>query len=383
MQYIKMGKKRAKLNLGDVFIGLVILIGIILIFNIFLAFNLNKGIKENASAAQEKLKPARIEVVFIKNSKCPECFDISQIASHLKSANANITKQSSVEFDTKEGRNMISRYKIQKIPAAVITGDIDKLNIQGLEKRDNALVLANIELPYTDAATGAVEGRVTMYILKDPSCQKCNDLISLISQIKATGVRISEQKNITITSAEGQELVKKYNIGFAPTIILSKDASAYPIIQQAWLQIGSKESDGSYVLRGGIQYPALPFINLSTGRLRGLVDIIYITDKSCPECYDARQHKQILENSFGMKFEKEDTYDIRDATGKELIAKYSIAQVPTAILSDEVGIYPSSQLLKQFYTVEEDSFYVFRNASIVGTYRDLATNEIVKAANIG
>ena len=127
-----------------------------------------------------------------------------------------------------------------------------------------------------------------------------------------------------------------------------------------------------------------PFINLTTGKLRGVVNIVYLTDKSCAECYNASQHREIIANpqSFAVKLEKEETYDISDAKGKELIAKYNITQVPTVILSDEISAYPASLALKQFYSVEKDSFYVFRLLSIVGTYRDLATSQIVKAQQI-
>ena len=186
----------------------------------------------------------------------------------------------------------------------------------------------------------------------------------------------SEEKNFLTDSNEGNELIKKYNIGFVPTIILSKDAELYSIMQQAWLQIGSKEEDGYYVLR----LISPPFINLTTNELKGIVDISYLTDKSCLECYDVNQHKEILANQqgFAVSFDKEEVYDINDAKGKELIAKYNITQVPTIILSDEISVYPSSRLLNQFFSIEKDGQYVFRRAQVLGTYKDLTTNQVIK-----
>jgi hypothetical protein len=262
----------------------------------------------------------------------------------------------------------------------IIKGEIEKISMQGLEKNQDALLFTQISPPFTNAETGKIEGRVTLYHLKDTACKKCNDLTILINQIKAAGVRIYDEKIISSNSDEGKDLIKKYSIGFAPSIILSKDASVYEIMQQAWPQIGTKESDGSYVLRAA----SPPFINLTTEKLRGVVNIVYLADKSCAECYNVSQHKEILANpqSFAVKLENEETYDISDAKGKELIAKYSITKVPTAILSDEISAYPASIALKQFYSVEKDSFYVFRLLSIVGTYKDLATGQIVKAQQI-
>ncbi len=279
------------------------------------------------------------------------------------------------EFDSNEGKAIISKYKIEKIPTVVVTGEIDKFTIQGLEKRENALLLTRLEPPYTNAANGEILGRVTLYNLKDSACEKCSDLTPLINQIKGAGIKISQEKIINPESNEGKELLKKYNLDFAPTIILSKDAVAYEIMKEAWPQIGTIEKDGYYVLR--LVYP--PFINLTTSKLRGLVDIIYLTDKSCKECYDVNLHNQIITNpqSFAINLDKEETVDISDAKGKELIDKYNITQVPTTILSSEVAVYPSSEALKQFFTVEKDGSFVFRIASVLGNYKDLTTNKVV------
>ena len=365
-----------KLNIENIFIGITILLGVIIIINIILTFNINSNLKKSTQAAMEKLKPAKIELTLIRNSKCSDCFDISAVVNHIKSANVNITKETMHEFDSKDAKNAINKYKIEKIPALLITGEIEKINIQGLEKKENALLFAQINPPYTNAATGKIEGRVTLYNLKDSACEKCSNLTPLISQIKLAGVKIYEEKTIAPDSTEGKELVKKYSIDFVPTIILSKDAALYSVMQQAWPQVGSRENDGSYVLR--VASP--PFINLTTGKLRGIVSIIYLTDKSCTECYDVSQHKEILTSpQFAIKLEKEETYDVNDAKGKELVANYNITHAPTVILSNEVGIYPSANYFKQFFSVEKDGAYVFRRLSSVWTYKDLATNKIVEA----
>ena len=175
-----------------------------------------------------------------------------------------------------------------------------------------------------------------MVTVSDIACAKCGDITKLINQMKASGIKIVEQKNISSSSDEGTALISKYNLDFVPTIILSKDADAYPIVNQAWIQLGTKEADGSYVLR--TVYP--PYINLTTGKLSGIVDIVYLTDKSCAECYNVSVHNQILTSpqTFAVKFDKQATVDISDAAGKELLAKYNITKVPTVILSNEVSV---------------------------------------------
>ncbi len=375
----KKGAKKGilkKINLGDIFIVLVILLGIVLIINILITYNLNKDLKKGTEAAKEKLKPAKIELLLIRNSECSDCFDISAVPDSIRQYNVNVTAERILEFDSNEGKKILRRYKVGKVPAVIVTGEIEKVSMEGFEKKENALLLAGLEPPYTDAVTGEIRGRVVLYNLKDSGCEKCNALSLLTAQIKGAGVKIYQEKNIEPGSDEGKELIKKYSISFVPAIILSKDASEYDVIQQAWPQIGSRENDGAYVLR----LPSPPFVNLTTGKLRGVVDIAYLTDKSCAECYDVSQHKEILTNqqSFAVRLGKEEAFDISDAKGKELIAKYNITQAPAIILSGEISVYPSSQLLKQFFSVEKDGSYVFRMLSAVGTYKDLTKNEVVK-----
>ncbi len=374
-KFHKTMSSKKKFNLYNAFIGLIILLAVILLINIFLTLNLSNDLKKSAEAAKESVKPAKIELAVVKNSRCADCFDISAVLNYIKAAKLNVTKENIYEFDSAQGKQLTVKYGIEKVPSVIITGEIDKLQMQGPVKNKDALIFAP-EPPYTNISTGKIEGRVVLYYL-DPQCTKCRDISLLITQIKGAGIRISAQKNVTPDSDEGKNLIKKYNIEFAPAIIMSKDASAYSIIQKAWPPIGSKEADGSYVFR----LAAPPFINLTTGKIRGLVGITYLADKSCTECYDVKLHKEILTNpqTFGMYVDNEEAVDIADAKGKEMIAKYNITKVPATILSDEVSVYPSSKALGQFFSLEKDGYYVFRKLEVLGTYKDLPTNQVVKA----
>ncbi|MEK6946748.1 MAG: hypothetical protein AABX32_04015 [Nanoarchaeota archaeon] len=365
-----------KLNNYYIFVGLSVLLAIIILFSIMQTFSINSALKDKTEKAKELAKPAKIELSVIKNSKCTDCFDILQIVEYIKSAKVEVTSEKNVEFDSAEGKQLVAKYNLEKIPNVVVTGEIDKANLEGFEKKNNALIFTQIPPPYTNATSGEVKGRISLVILADPTCTKCDNITTLVNQMKSSGIIMAEQKNVNSNSDEGKSLIAKYNIGFVPTIILSKDAGAYPIINQAWGQLGTVESDGSHVLR--TVYP--PYINLTTGNLRGIVDITYLTDKSCTECYNVSTHRQILASpqTFAIKIDKETTVDVSDAEGKSLVLKYNITQVPTVIMSSEVSVYPASQALNQFFSVEKDGSYIFRKLSVVGVYRDLTTNQVVK-----
>ena len=365
-----------KPNLWIIFLALILVLGISLIFLNIQIFSLNKELKLKVQKTAEASKPANIQLTSIRNSKCNVCSDIAAAISSIKGLKVNVTKENTLEFDSKEAKGIISKYDIENVPAVVVTGEIDKMDSEGFTKKDDALLFSGVLPPYTNAATGKVEGRVTVTILKDKECLKCDDLDALTSQIKAAGIRIYSEKNISSDSTEGKAVVGKYKIDFVPSLILSEDAGVYGIIQNAWLQIGTKENDGSYVLR--TVYP--PYINLTTGELKGLVKITYLTDRSCAECYNVSLHKQILESpqSFGIALDSEETYDISDAKGKELMAKYNITSVPTVILSNGVNVYPTKQAMKQFFTGEIDGSYVFRSPEVLGAYKDTSTGNIVR-----
>ena len=359
-----------------IFIGISVVLGLILIFSIYQTFSINSTIKDKAAKAAEIAKPAKIELSIIKDSRCKDCFDASQLVTFIKTAKVEVISEKNVDFDSAGGKVLLAKYNLDKVPTVVVTGEIDKINLKGFEKKDSALVFTQVPAPYVNTTSGETIGRISLVTVSDIACAKCGDITKLINQMKASGIKIVEQKNISSSSDEGTALISKYNLDFVPTIILSKDADAYPIVNQAWIQLGTKEADGSYVLR--TVYP--PYINLTTGKLSGIVDIVYLTDKSCAECYNVSVHNQILTSpqTFAVKFDKQATVDISDAAGKELLAKYNITKVPTVILSNEVSVYPGSQALKQFFSIEKDGSYVFRQPSVVGAYMDLTTNQVIK-----
>src|SRR3989344_2332293 len=254
-----------------ILISILAVLGIILLANIFFTLSVSKSLKKNIETANEAARPGEIEITLIENSACLDCSDISEVVDYVKSVKSNVTKETTLEFSSSEAKQLISKYQIKKIPAILVTGELSKIAIEGFEAKNDALVFADTPAPYIDAATGKVKGKVSLTLLKDASCEKCNDLKLLISQMKLSGIVVSEEKNATLGSAEGQQLASKYKINFVPTLLLSEDAADYPIIQQAWPQIGTKESDGNYVLR--LVYP--PYINLTTNELNGLIDVVY------------------------------------------------------------------------------------------------------------
>ncbi len=374
----KMMMEDSKLESAVIILTAIFLI--IVIFNQYQIYSINMNIKENIREAEELKKPASIELYIIADRKCDGCYDISGITESIKNnKNLNITSSEALSFDSEKTKGFISKYGIKNLPAIVIKGDIDKAQnaIQGTSKMDDALIFQNLPPPYYEVAANEIRGLVTLMHIKDSSCGKCSGTSSFGAQLMATGVKIAKEETLDAKDVKANELMKKYKIEALPTVILSPDASYYPVVAEAWPRIGSKEDDGSYVMRNINP----PYLNVSSGKVSGIVNVTLLTDKSCSECYNATLHREILEQGFRITIGNLSTFDISDKKGKGLVEKYRISAVPTVIVSEDAKYYNNFVLSwKGVGSTESDGSFVFRKfeAWPGQTYKDLATNTIVE-----
>ncbi len=366
---------KISLSSKNILILLLAIMLVVTIMNISYIFNVESNLEKSRLEENERQRPARIELLVISDPKCGDCFDVSTILNSIKKLNVNVTKESRLDFQAKEAKELLSKYDLEKIPSIIIKGETEKAAVQGFAKKDDALVLAKTEAPYTNSTTGEIKGRVMLTFL-GADCDECNDLRNLINQMKLAGIKIMSEKNVSYESPEGMKLAEKYKFEFIPTIILSREAEMYEVVQKVWPQVGSKEKDGSFVYR--MQSP--PYINTTTGQLIGLVDLTVLNDNGCEECYSPDLLTKTLQNqkSFAIRFDKIENLDISDPRGKEFISRYNITKVPAVILSEDIDYYPSKAGLKQLFSIEKDGSYVFRKPDIMGAYKDLTKNVIIK-----
>lgn len=360
----KIKQKIEKIPLEKVFIWLILILFLIFIFNTFSINTLKKDVTEKVALAEEEARPAEIELTII-DSACPNCFDINLITDNLKSKNIEITNEETLTKD--QASDLIQKYSITKLPSLIVEGEIDKFDL-GLEKKDNVLLFNNPEPPYYDLATNTVLGLVELTLINDQTCTECTDLSPITNQFKQI-MTISNEK--TLSRDQASDLISKYSITKIPTIILSKEASLYGIIIGDWDQVGTIENDGSLVVRDVNP----PYIDVITNKVKGIVKLTYIVDKSCTDCYDVTNHKQILDN-FGVYISGEETKDISESSS--LISKYNIEKIPTIILSEQSSEYPRlTAVWKDVGTVEDDGTYIFRETQLMGVSKDLTTGEII------
>ncbi len=373
-------EKKAKEPLATRLMPVLLVLAVVFsIINIFILQGRVSEINEAEKIMAEKLKPAELNIIKINAENCDFCYDIDKAVEELKKQNVDIKKEDSFSGNSQEGKELIAKYGIKKLPALLVDGELDRneqlknyFSKKG-EIKENKLIYTSIEAPYYDNSMNKISGVVDVILIKDSSCEKCSDLGFIIDALKQAGVYVSGEKSVEYNSEEGQKLIVKYEIKQIPAILISKEIDYYESVRQDLNKIDAKLK-GDYYIMHSINPP---YRDLSRARVVGLVDVIYFTDSVCPGCYDVTLNKDILER-LGIVMKEEKTVDVTSSEGKYLKDKYQINKLPIILISPEVKVYETFvQVWKNVGSEESDGWFVMRRPELLGTYKDLAEGKIV------
>lgn len=333
---------------------------------------------------QAPAAPELLELrILVLGSDCNNCWNPQAALAFLAGQpSVNIT---SVENKTiAESEELAATYAVARYPAVLVLGETNNLTIDNFDKRQDALVFDQAPAPYYDVATKKTRGQVTLTVLSAPNCPDCFNLTQVLDQFKENGIAVTSQKTVPSQSEEGKALIARYAIERLPTLIMSNDSLEYPLISDIWAEVGTVENDGKLVLRS--VYP--PYVNVTSGKTEGLVDLTLITDEKCAECYNASILEELFAVGLNMKLRDAKTVDVTSARGKLLIKKYAIELVPTVVASSDANIYPVvAQVWNQIGTVEKDGALVARNIAVIEraigapiSYRNLTSGDITMSS---
>lgn len=322
---------------------------------------------------------AKLDLTEIQAPVCDKCYTLASTIANLKTQNVNLTEHVIYSSAT-DAQSLISKYGITKLPALVIIGEINKTSALtgywsniGVVKNDAVIIEA--QPPYYSVKDSMVVGLVTITRIVDSSCKLCTDLSSIVRTFENAGIVIASDISVEYNSTDGKALTSTYELNEVPAVIVSKNVLEYPAMVSLWPQLNATEKNNNYALH--LTRP--PYRDLATNRIVGLVDMIYISDSTCSECYDVMVHKQIVGASFGVALVNETLLDISSVEGKALVSKYKIQAVPTFVMSPDAKYY---NILMQVWpsvgTTEANGWYVFRNITqMQSNYRDLETGNVV------
>ncbi len=339
--------------------------------------------EEKIAAAQEAARPANVRLTKITVAGCSACFDLAGAVASFKQQKVSLSEERTLAADVPEARSLIAELGIARLPTYLVTGEVTRPNLEGFVKsngeiKNGTFVFTNVTPVFVDPASGQERGKVAVTYLTDAGCPQCVDPKLTVAAYQRAGVKITEEKAIAWNSAEGKRLIGQYRIAKLPTFLMSADTSYYPAIAAAWSRLGTVEPDGTYVAR----QLRPPYRDVAQGQVVGLVEVVYLTDSRCPDCYDARDvHREILTQGFGVGIRSERTVDANTPAGRSLVSKYKITQVPTLLISPAVDEYANlTSVWPRVGTTETDGWYVFRQIVQLGgvTYKDLSSNQVIR-----
>jgi thiol-disulfide isomerase/thioredoxin len=364
-----------------IFLALAIIVSAV---NISLISTRSEKVQEAIRLAEQQNQPAKLELIKITASSCPDCFDIDSIINNLKTSNVNITSEKTLEFSSAEAKQLVSQYKIEKLPTVIVLGEVNKSTVTQLwnqnwqiEMKDGTQVSAvysAVNPPYLVAESGTIKGLVNLTHIVDQSCSECADLGQVINFFKQQGVKFSSEKTVDYSSSDGKELISIFGVREVPAVIISKDILDYTSIAQVWAQLNATEKQGFYALHTTVP----PYRDLATDKIKGLVSVIYLNDSTCTTCYNVQVNKLILERNFGVVIENETTIDVSSDSGKALLKQYNVTMVPIMLASPDAGVYATFvQVWPQVGSVEKDGWFVMRKPEVLGSYKNLATGQVI------
>ena len=366
-----------------------VFLGIALVATIAGALFATKTLSEltkKIAGAKEAARPANIKITKITTPNCSDCFNLDEAISTFKKQNVSVGEEKTVAFDSSEGQFLIKQLGVQRVPTYIVAGEVTKKNLEGFIKsngeiKNDTFVFTKVNPIFIATDTKKEMGKVAATVLTDSSCSQCLDPKLTIEAYKKAGVKITDEKEVAWNSAEGQQLISQYKVTKLPTFLLSSDIDLYDQVKANWTRIGTVESDKTYVARN----LNLPYRDIEKGQIVGLVNLVYLNDSTCTDCYNAEQvQKPILTQGFGVGLLSERTVDVNSVEGQGLVAQYKVTKVPTILLSSEADQYVNlKNVWPSVGTVEQDGWYVFREVNRLGKviYKDLASNQVIRPAS--
>lgn len=238
-----------------------------------MVFNLLTNSAVNAKVAQQKeeARPANLEMTIIQDSNCKECFDITKVITSLEKLNIKITKKNFIERTNDEGKALIEKYQIKKVPMFILTGEINKGNdlkaaLSKTGTTQNDVFIYELKSgPYAVATTGEIKGKTNLLLIADVTCANCYDVTQHEIILSQFGL-FPQSKVVDAKSAEGKKAINKYFIKQIPTFVLTGDVNEYPGLKSIWNEVGTIERDGAYVFRQGVPFMGI-YKEVVTGKI--------------------------------------------------------------------------------------------------------------------
>jgi thiol-disulfide isomerase/thioredoxin len=196
-----------------------------------------------------------VQLKEIRSDNCMECTPLLQLETQFESLGVKVKDYEIIGSSSDKGKELIEKNNLEFTSTLLISKDIkgywwifDQIEDSLIEKEDN-YVLKTPLAPYVDLAVGEIKGKVDIILVKDKSCADCFDVDELKGSFMSLGIYFDDEESVDISSSEGKNLLKEYNVTAVPTVILSKEIKDYEAVAKMLEQLGTFEDNGKFVFR--------------------------------------------------------------------------------------------------------------------------------------
>ena len=217
----------------------------------------------------------KVNTILINDKTCKDCADLSIVVDNLKKGGIIISGEK--VFEAANAKELISKHGITKLPALLLSEDIETYPISanleqgGILKKEGYYIVESSP-PYIDVKTGKKRGELALTMVNDNKCSECFSASLIKDYLDLMGLSFSDVKTIDINSVEGNKMKQSYKLDKIPVVVLSGDLVAYEGLDLFWKQLGTIESDGSYIFRNYKQLGQdVKIKDLSSGKVSDLL----------------------------------------------------------------------------------------------------------------
>ena len=220
----------------------------------------------------------------------------------------------------------------------------------------NLFLISNINF-YNPEKAGKVNLKITVI---NSDCDSCFNVLDLLESLKQQEVNVKKEEILDFSSDKAKALIKKYGITKVPNMVVDGD------VEKLNLGIFNK-TKGVYVLS---KVP-LPYVDVATGSVEGLVDVKILVDPLCEECSDAESAVLQLPQ-LGVVIGEQKIIDVtKDNT---IFTRYNLKLVPSVILSGDLEMYDIFPEIKNFFIKTPDGNYILPPQA---PYEDMTTGNVL------
>ena len=210
------------------------------------------------------------------------------------------------------------------------------------------------------------ENKISIEIIEITAngCEDCLNVSGLADSLIKDNIKVRSRESFDYDSKEGRELINQYNLKQVPALVLTSNKLENIDGLSEVFSIDGKKA---------IFDKAVPYIDLNSGEVKGLVNLIEIQDSGCGDCMPLSNIQNSLKEA-GIKIKNYEIINSLSENGKALIQENDLRFTPSLLISKDIQdywwIFP--QMKSAF--IEKENYYLFNIQ--LPPYKEISSGEV-------